>query len=64
MNRYFEIWGVPPNQKNRIKISEYDEKYWQRAEKKAARLEDLGYEKIVIYEKTRNDSIDKGNSIL
>ena len=64
MNRYFEIWGVPPNQKNSIKISEYDEKYWQRAEKKAARLEELGYEKIVIYEKTRNDSIDKGNSIL
>ena len=64
MNRYFEIWGVPPNQKNTIKISEYEEKYWQRAEKKAARLEELGYEKIVIYEKTRNDSIDKGNSIL
>ena len=53
MNRYFEVWGVPPNQKNRIKIAEYEEIYWQRAEKKGARLEEMGYEKIVIYEKTR-----------
>ena len=64
MNRYFEVWGVPPNQKNRIKIAEYEEIYWQRAEKKGARLEEMGYEKIVIYEKTRNDNIDKGSLLL
>lgn len=50
---YFEVWGVPPSGKTRIKISEYEEIYWQRAEKKAQRLEEIGYTKIVIFEKTR-----------
>jgi len=52
-NVFFEVWAVPPNAKTRIKISEYEEIYWQRAEKKAARLEENGYTKIVIFEKVR-----------
>ena len=52
-NVYFEIWGVPPTGKTRIKIAEYEEVFWQRAEKKAQRLEEDGYTKIVIFEKTR-----------
>jgi hypothetical protein len=52
-NVFFEVWAVPPNGKTRIKISEYEEIYWQRAEKKAARLEENGYTKIVIFEKVR-----------
>lgn len=51
---FFEIWAVAPNSKTRTKIAEYEELYWQRAEKKACRLEELGYTKVVIFEKTRN----------
>lgn len=64
MKTYFEVWGIPPNQKNRIKLGEYEEKYWQRAEKKGSRMEENGYEKIVIYEKTRVDNINKNGNIV
>lgn len=52
-NVFFEVWAVPPNAKARIKICEYEEIYWQRAEKKAVKLEENGYTKIVIFEKVR-----------
>jgi len=64
MTTYFEVWGVVPGGKNRIKIAEYEEKYWQRAEKKAAFLEENEYTKIVIYEKTRANIIDRDNRFL
>ena len=53
MQIYFEVWGIEPNKKTRIKIAEYDEIYWQRAEKKAFALENQGYTKVVIFEKIR-----------
>jgi hypothetical protein len=61
MITYFEIWGVPPGGKSRVKIAEYEEKYWQRAEKRAANLEENEYTKIVIYEKTKSNNVDKKN---
>lgn len=57
MTVYFEVWGVAPNSKTRVKIAEYEEIYWQRAEKKAFSLEESGYTKIVIFEKVRTDKI-------
>lgn len=53
MQIYFEVWGIEPNKKTRIKIAEYDEIYWQRAEKKAYALTEAGYTKVVIFEKVR-----------
>jgi hypothetical protein len=53
MQVYFEVWGVQPGTKTRIKIAEYNEIYWQRAEKKAYLLEENGYTKVVIFEKIR-----------
>ena len=53
MQIYFEVWGTKPGGKTRIKIAEYEEIYWQRAEKKAFALEKQGYTKIVIFEKIR-----------
>lgn len=53
MQIYFEVWGIKPGGKARIKIAEYEEIYWQRAEKKAFSLEENGYTKIVIFEKIR-----------
>jgi len=35
MQTYFEVWATEPNGKTRIKIAEYEEIYWQRAEKKS-----------------------------
>jgi len=55
MITYFEIWGIGPKEETRFKIIEYEEKYWQRAIKKAFFLENNGYTKIVIYEKIKQD---------
>lgn len=56
MKIYFEVWGIQPGGKTRLKIAEYSEIYWQRAEKKAFALEQDGYTKIVIFEKVRTNS--------
>jgi hypothetical protein len=53
MQTYFEVWATEPNGKTRIKIAEYEEIFWQRAEKKALSLELQGYTKIVVFEKMR-----------
>ena len=55
MQIYFEVWGTQPGGKTRVKIAEYEEVYWQRAEKKAFLLEEQGYTKIVIFEKVRTE---------
>lgn len=53
MQVFFEVWGIKPGGKSRIKIADYEEVYWQRAEKKAFALENQGYTKVVIFEKIR-----------
>ena len=53
MQTYFEVWATEPNGKTRIKIAEYEEIFWQRAEKKALSLELQVYTKIFVFEKMR-----------